>query len=530
MLLKARVRGALDASRAALRGALSSAVALICAISLSGLTASPAEAKNLPVIKPVMDCAALGNMLFKVGDDFGRIMYAKPVAADAGDGNAGTVVPSPYCEIKGHIAPQIAFELRLPTVAWTQRLLFSGCGGFCGQARIRPNASTGCPQIENGQMAMVATDMGHTSFGSESSLWTSSDGIFAANNPQGRKDYADRAVHMTTVFAKAIMKKYYGSAPAYSYFTGCSDGGRAAMMAPQRHPEDFDGVISGSAGLDLITQNAQFDAWRVQHLLKRDGTHLLTDEQEQTLHKGVMEECAARSGQFEGLIEDPRTCHYDPAKVGCDRKPGPACLTADQVMHMKELYRGPHDAAGHEIYFPYPYGSELGWNEQIDGADLFVKGLVTFLTSSKPVDDLNVWDMPQTLEQKAIYLREFGAELNSLVPDMSAYKSRGGKVIMWHPWADESVPPMSTVAYYQSVRATMGAKAADEFMRVYMIPGVYHCGKGLGRDRIDLLDPLMAWVEDGVPPGAVPASLIGTEKQGEQNAHKVSIVPLRLDR
>lgn len=302
-------------------------------------------------------------------------------------------------------------------------------------------------------------------------------------------------------------------------------------MSPQRHPEDFDGVISGSAGLDLITQNAQFDAWRVQHLLKRDGTKLLTDEQVATLHKGVMEECAARSGQFQGLIEDPRTCHYDAAKVGCDRKPGPGCLTADQVMHMKELYRGPHDAAGHEIYFPYPYGSELGWNAQIDGADLFVKGLVTFLTSKKPVDDLNVWDMPQTLEQKAIYLRELGAELNSVDPKMDAFKARGGKLIMWHPWADESVPPMSTVAYYQSVRATMGPKATDEFMRVYMIPGVYHCGnKGFGRDRVDFLSPLMAWVEDGVAPGAVTASVIGTEVQGERNARKLSIAPLRLDK
>jgi hypothetical protein len=334
-------------------------------------------------------------------------------------------------------------------------------------------------------------------------------------------------VHLTTAVSKEIMEKYYGSRPVYSYYSGCSDGGREGMMAAQRYPDDFDGVIAGSAGLDLITQNSLFDAWRVQHLKRPDGSKVLTDQEVQTLHDAVIQQCGAHGGQFDGLIEDPRTCHFDPESVACSAKATAGCLSPEKVLDVRELYRGPHDAAGRPLYFPYPFGSELAWNAQIDGAELYVINLISYLTADHPVDNVDPWAVPETLEQKRLY-NHFGDTLNSLNPNLAPFEAKGGKLIMWHPWADESVPPMSTVAYYQAVRATLGARATDDFMRVYMLPGVYHCGEesSPGPNRLDLLDPLMAWVEDGVAPSAITVS----KKKDGQVIRTATIVPLQLEK
>ncbi|MGE5721032.1 MAG: tannase/feruloyl esterase family alpha/beta hydrolase, partial [Sphingomonadales bacterium] len=460
----------------------------LVALALAGLFALPAHARTLPAVAPVAACEALAATVYRAGDAPVRVAEAKTVTGEP----AGT-----YCRVTGYVAPQVHFELRLPANGWHQRLLFTGCGGFCGQVSIRVPAAEGCAPVTNGEIALVASDLGHSAAGQ--------DTVWANGNPQGIRDYGHRGVHVVTLAAKAIIQAYYGQAPAFSYFSGCSDGGREGMMEAQRYPGDFDGIVAGAAVIDDTINNSIYHAWIVQHLLAPDGSPRFSDTTMAAVADDVLRQCDARDGVKDGVLADPERCIVSLGKLACsDAGASPACLSADQVATLEALYTGPVDATGRRLYHGLPPGSERSWNQWSKGSLLYATNFVTHMTGQTFSGETDVWKLGFAPQNLAVFNRN-ASEINAADPDLAAFSGRGGKLIMWHGWTDAGVPPGSSTGYFAAVRGRLGAKAQDAFMRLYMLPGVNHCGGGGGPDKLDLLTPLMAWVEDGVAPGAVTA-------------------------
>ena len=439
--------------------------------------ARPATA-DLAAVTPVVPCESLANSALALED--GTPVRIETAARAVTDGHA-------FCTIKGYVAPQVRFELRLPLERWRQRLLFAGCGGFCGQVAIRVQAAEECSATGNAEMALVSSDLGHSSGGSDT-LW-------AAGNPQGQRDYGYRGVHVVTQAARGIIARYYGRSPRYSYFSGCSDGGREGVMAAQRYPADFDGIIAGAPVVNVATNNSVYHAWLVRHLSRRDGSLVFSEADLKRLYEAQLKACPLTAPPAV-VVADPRACHPDLNAVG---------LTAEQLEAARALYSGPLDERGQPLYFGAPPGSELTWNAQVPGSRYFATSFISYVASDPPLAELDLWSVQFTRATYRAYNRT-APVMNATDPDLSAFSKAGRKLLLWHGWGDAGVPAMSTVRLYEGLQKRLGAAAAANMMRLYMLPGVYHCGNGPGLDRIDLLTPLMDWVERGIVPGPISAS------------------------
>jgi Tannase and feruloyl esterase len=454
-------------------------------ILLASIVTAPVSARNLPVVKHAISCADLKDATFALpGEAPARI---NSVAIENG-----------HCTVKGYVAPQVGFEIRLPIDNWTQRMLFTGCGGFCGQANIRPQSVMGaetCAPIARNEMVTVASDLGHHSGGFGDVLW-------AVKNPQGRIDYGNRAVHVTTLAAKEIITRFYGQRPAFSYFSGCSDGGREGMMEVQRFPGDYDGIIAAAPVIHVTSNNSIHHAWVVQHLQRADGSAIFDTAALTTLHDRVLKSCGGKGPQSANVI-DPTRCRFDPASMICTSN-AQNCLTSEQATAAKELYAGPHDARGTPLYFGLTYGSELSWLEAAGLAKRFATDFLNYVIGDGTVDPDIIRKVSFTPEALVRYNAQADV-MDAINPDISAFQSRGGKLIIWHGWSDISVPALGSIAYASAVKKTLGETQTDSFMRTYMLPGVYHCGGGTGPDKVDMLSPLMTWVEDGIAPHAITA-------------------------
>lgn len=432
---------------------------------------------GLAVVAPTQECTGLAMTALALPD--GTPVRVETAAVQSHDGHG-------YCTLKGYVAPQVRFELRLPLQGWRQRLLFTGCGGFCGQVNIRVQAADRCSAITHGEMALVSSDLGHSAAGSDT-LW-------AAGNPQGLKDYGHRAVHVVTQAARALITRYYGQDARYRYFSGCSDGGREGVMAALRHPEDFHGVIAGAPVVDVATNNSLWHAWLVRHLSRRDGSLVFSDADLQRLHRAALAACGGTAAAL-GVAAHPPACRPDLAPLG---------FSEEQQRMAAALYEGPVDERGRPLYFGAPPGSELTWNAQVPGSRFFASSFIGFVGSEPPVAGLDLWDLQFTRANHRAWTRA-APVINAKDPDLRAFHKAGGKLLLWHGWGDAGVPAGSTVALYQGLQQRLGMDAAQQMLRLYMLPGVYHCANGPGPDRIDLLTPLMAWVEAGAAPGDIVA-------------------------
>lgn len=462
---------------------------VLCWACVATVAAMPAAARELPILKPVMECAGLAETdVDSAGEPPARIITARLITS---------TTAAPYCEVRGYVAPQVNFELRLPTENYMQRLLFSGCGGFCGRIDFRLRAVEGCAAVENSELAVVATDLGHnTPDGNADTVW-------AAGSSESRADYGFRGVHVVAVAAKTIIASFYGHAPVYSYFNGCSDGGREALMEVQRYPTDFNGVVAGAAVINDTANNTIFHAWSAQHLRRADGSPMFTAADLGVLHRAALEACdVVGDGLKDGVIGNPLACHFDPALIQCREASVKDCLSAEQVAAARALYTGPQDPSGHALYYGRPVGSELQWG----GPDVaaYVRSFMSHMTTDTPPKPFDLASV--TYDAQALARYNAQAQLfNALDTDIRSFEQAGGKLIMWHGWGDPGVPPMSSVDYYNSVRHTLG-EGVTRFIRLYMLPGVGHCGGGDGPDKLNLMDPIMRWVEDGVAPEKIEVS------------------------
>ncbi|MFJ7213059.1 tannase/feruloyl esterase family alpha/beta hydrolase [Amycolatopsis sp. NPDC098790] len=449
----------------------------------------------LPALPPVMTCADVPSL------DLRGVTDAPVTITSAKEVTTGTAAP--YCEVRGTVAPANTVVVRLPLNGWTQRYVQTGCGGLCGSANINFGQASTCPLVVDGSLASATTDMGHQG---------QNDGSWALDNPQAQIDFAYRGVHVTSQVAKALITRFYGRAPAYSYFTGCSDGGREALMEAQRYPDDFDGIAAGAPANDMAVQNTFHHAWNVVANLDADGHAILLAGKLPLVHAGVLNACDALDGLRDGQLDDPRRCRFDPATLICAPGQDPAtCLSPAEAAVVRKLHDGAVDARGRRLEpaIAHEWGSELEWTLFVPATPTgpsasanFALSYLRYLAYPDAQDpDFRLSDLEFT-EASFWKTVQSSAYLAAMNPDLRAYQRGGGKLLLWHGWNDQHISPQSTLAYWDALRTATGAG----FARLYLFPGVAHCGGGDGPNTFDVLTPVMAWAETGKQPGRVVAT------------------------
>jgi Tannase and feruloyl esterase len=486
----------------------------LCALYWGGV--GGVEAANLPVVTPVTTCADLLQLDF-TGLEDAPTKLDSAVVVEASASN-----PTEQCVVTGYVAPKVKFTVRMLTQNWTQRLVMVGCGGYCGDL-ITPTpasygvggnfgAAVGCPFLNSGELAIAAHNGGHTgNTDTARFLAAIADGMWAIQDTTALIDFFYASNHKATVAAKAIMKAFYGQSPTYSYFDGCSSGGRAALHEAQRFPDDCNGILAGSPTIDNTSENTFLHSWNVRVNSNADSTSILTADKIPALAQAVLAVCADNSG----MIQDPRTCHFDARKLLCPSGTNsPNCLTAQQAKVANLVWQGPVDQTG-ILMSPgdQPYGSELAWAGSIalaPGVAFNQDTSSEFAFSYDFPNYMSNWFVTGITNQNIQFTRaefqrlDFVSGLNDPTnPDLRAFSRQGGKLLMWEGYTDQGTSFRGTLNYYAAVRGLLGSSAAARFMSLYLLPGVYHCAGGPIAATFDFLTPLISWVEDGVPPGKV---------------------------
>jgi hypothetical protein len=467
------------------------------------LPATPAEPANVTLpatpAEPAGTCAALARA---------PIPETTVTSAETVTNGRG----QEFCQVRGVIRPQTRFTVKLPTSGWTGQYVQVGCSGLCGTvpALDLPLFGFGCAAALDGKLVLAADDTGHTGDpqGGEPATW--------GGDPRLRLEFGLLSEHRLRRVADGVMKAYYGHGPAYRYFDGCSTGGRQALNLAQRYPADFDGILAGAPASNLAPLSL-LNAWMAVRNTDAAGRQILGPDKLAALHAAVARQCGE-------VIQDPRQCGFRPSSLACP--PGTdnaSCLTTAQVEAVTTFYRGPTDERGRSLYNGgVPYGSELAWRDQFvvisgspaDGyaGQIALNYLRHLAYPHDPPADFALNDVRFT---KATFdrLNLLGdAMYNANNPDLSAFRAGGGKIIIYHGWADAFIPPFSTVDYYAAVQKRGGSQS---FSRLYMIPAGYHCLFGPEATSTpseigipEFLTPLMDWVERGVAPAAMDVPTI----------------------
>lgn len=404
------------------------------------------------------------------------------------------------CRVQGYVAPQVGFEIRLPITEWNGKFLMLGCGGMCGELFTERGA---CDSPLQRGYACIVSDMGHRGRPDDGALW-------AYNNVQAEIDFAYRATHVATLAGKAIARRYYGTAPAKSYFMGCSQGGRQGLVSVQRFPWDFDGVIAGAPAIQLVSLPSlllNYHLW--ESARGGEGHRVLSPSVIQRIHAAATEKCDLDDGVKDGIIGDPGACRFRPDELVCKRGSRTEnCITALQAEAAAKLYAGAISSAGETLYPGAAIGSELQWIQMLErmrsGIDKspevdFVR-YMTFVPDPGPSWEPSEYDIDRDHKRAAM----MEALLFASNPDLRRFKALGGKLIVYVGWNDQGPTPASIIDYYETVERTMGGRAAtQEFFRLFMLPGVNHCYGGIGADAVDFLSYLEDWVERARAPDKI---------------------------
>jgi hypothetical protein len=407
-----------------------------------------------------------------------------------------------YCRVRGLIQPEIQFEVSLPA-EWNRRFYMFGNGGYAGEPVEAPGrAEQRLSGVRRG-FVVAQTNTGHDRAAEPL-------GTFAVNR-QKLLDYAFRSLHTTAETGKRIAAAYYGARPARSYFEGCSTGGRQALILAQRFPDDFDGIVSGAPVLNFSATMVGY-AKMAQALAAAPIPYAKL----KTLADHIYALCDDKDGLKDGLIDDPRRCDFRPSRdlpkcaEAADNSANPNCFTAGQIGTLEKIYADVI-SNGQRFHPGWPVGAEIAGPNGRSGWDNWIvheKGQPTISVNfsetffryvafpeKNPKYELASFDFDRDVPR----LEWIHSVLDATDTELSGFKKRGGKLLMYYGWADPALNAQMGVEYYESVLKQMGA-TTPEFFRLFMVPGMFHCGGGVGCSTFDKLTPLMHWVERGTAP------------------------------
>jgi feruloyl esterase len=419
-------------------------------------------------------------------------------AATPGRGGRGGGEPLPaHCKVAATLAPSadshIEMELWLPAENWNGKFLAVGNGCWAGSIVIDAVASG----LRRGY-ATASNDTGHKG-GSAS---------FAVGHPEKLIDFAWRAMHEMAVQSKAIVRAFYGRAPQLSYYQGCSTGGRQGLMEAQRFPDDFDAIIAGAPVNNQVHLNVSQVGLQVDML--KNPARLIPDSKKTMFANAVVAACDEKDGVKDGIVSEPRSCKFDPAVLACKTGPSTSlgtsaadCLTPPQVENARSAWASVKSKNGALVYPGRSPGFESGWRIPVPGATL--NPLFTDMPRFIGRQDAS-WD-PMTFDLEtdlALALKNAGF-VEATDPNLAKFTARGGKLLLYHGWADPGPAPENTVNYYEAVTKTLSGKQ-DDWMRLFLMPGVGHCGGGVGPDQADFLGALERWREKGEAPAQITAT------------------------
>ncbi len=400
-----------------------------------------------------------------------------------------------FCEVTGTISPEprskIGVVYRLPA-DWNGKLLGLGGGGWAGNVGLL-SAQEG---LRSGY-ATMQTDGGHDS----SDVWNTS----WASNAAARTDFAWRAMHLMTATGKDVAARFYGRRQRKTYYQGCSTGGRQGLMELQRFPADYDAASIGAPVYNLLVQTSA---------IVRDQTFSapgagFTEAQLATVNKAVLGACDARDGLTDGLIADPRKCAWDPKAIQCaPGRSGDQCLSSTQVDALRSAYTGVVLKNGQRVSWPLAKGGEVGWSRFLQTSNSAsdatkgggLGGDLGKIITGDPNFSVETFTPSRDLAKVrgSDFAREYEAE-----PKLSPFLKRGGKVLMWHGWSDAGPSPVGTIAFFEKLRAAN--PNSGQSARLFLLPGVYHCGSGPGPDKMDLLGAIDSWSTTGKAPATMVA-------------------------
>jgi feruloyl esterase len=425
---------------------------------------------------------------------------AVPAGGRGGRGQApaapAIVLPA-HCRVAAVLRPSpdshIEMEVWLPSDTWNGKFQMVGNGGWAGTISLPAMANA----LQEGY-ATASTDTGHKG----------GNAAFAIGHPEKLVDFAYRAVHETAVKSKAIIAAFYDRAPRLSYWNGCSTGGRQGLMSAQKYPDDFDAIVAGAPA----NYQTHLHVWDLTVSIPtlKDPASAVPAAKLAMLNQAVIDACDSRDGVKDGLLNDPRACTFDVATLACKGADADTCLTAPQLDSVRRMYAPARTKSGELIFPGKDPGSETGWTvigggPQGQAAAPQPPG-VSVGSFQVAYDDLN-WDWKTFDLERDLRLvdEKVGAIVNAVNPDLSAFKARGGKLLLYHGWNDTAISAGNSINYYSSVLARMGQKQ-DNWIRLFMAPGMQHCGNGPGPNQVNYMSALERWREADVAPDQLIAA------------------------
>jgi feruloyl esterase len=398
-----------------------------------------------------------------------------------------------FCRVAATLKPSsdsdIKVEVWLPSAEWNGKFQAVGNGGWAGVISYSALAAA----VKDGY-ASASTDTGHVG----------GTGAFALGHPEKLIDFGHRAVHEMTTKAKAVVDAYYGSAPKLSLWNGCSQGGRQGIMEAMRYPGDYDAIAAGAASVgQSMLHGVRLAAYPIVH---RSADSYIPPDKYPLIHKAALNACDAADGLEDGVIENPARCRFDPKVLECKGGDSPSCLTAAQVETARALYAPIKNPSTGAEMFPglLQPGTELGW-QILAGPQPYGTAVEAYkyIVFKDPNWDFRRFN-PATDVDLAVKVDNGVVGLWN--PDLRPFFKRGGKLLMYHGWADPQVPPVNSVRYFNDVVRTVGASAVGKSIQLYMVPGMGHCRGGAGVDTFDKMAALEQWIASGNAPESIPAS------------------------
>ncbi len=446
---------------------------------------------------PSVACESLSTLSLANG----RVTSAAVVAAGAftptgvspsANASRPYVALPAFCRVVATLTPKsdsdIRIEVWMPVSNWNQKLQAVGNGGWAGTISYGAMAAA----IAQGY-ATASTDTGHSTSGAS----------FAMNHPEKLIDYAYRAVHEMTVQAKAILAAFYDGGPKLSMWNGCSTGGRQGVIEASKYPADYDAIIAGAT--PVTAPHLHGVRMQFNRMVHRSSESYIPPEKYPAIHDAALQACDALDGVKDGVIDRPDRCSFDPDVLRCKKDDGPACLTPAQVETARAIYGSVKDpVTGATLSFPMLHpGSELGW-ATLAGPQPY--GIATEAFRYVAFND-PAWD-PLSFNPSTdiARLERQAAGFEPPPTDLKPFFSRGGKLLMYHGWADQQVAPLNSITYFDAVLDRSGKHAAGTSIALYLVPGMGHCQGGAGTDTFDKVAAMEEWVRTGAAPARIVAS------------------------